>query len=44
MMLMQWKDDLLAKPVEYNLYHGEHMTFCRKRDDQLVLVKSLNVI
>ncbi|KYM84098.1 MOXD1 like protein 1 [Atta colombica] len=37
MMLMQWKDDLLAKPVEYNLYHGEHMTFCRKRDDQLVL-------
>ncbi|KYQ53019.1 MOXD1 like protein 1 [Trachymyrmex zeteki] len=37
MMLMQWKDDLLAKPVEYNLYHGEHMTFCRKRDDQLAL-------
>jgi len=43
-MAMPWNDSLFMKPFEKHLYHGTHMTFCRKRDGQLALVKSLNAI
>ncbi|KMQ96820.1 moxd1-like protein 1 protein [Lasius niger] len=37
MLALPWTEELLAKSIENNLYHGRHMTFCRKRDDQLAL-------
>lgn len=37
MMALPWTEDLLTRSIEDNLYHGRHMTFCRKRDDQLAL-------
>lgn len=44
MLALPWTEELLARSIENNLYHGRHMTFCRKRDDQLALVKSLDAI
>ncbi|XP_012543741.1 MOXD1 homolog 1 [Monomorium pharaonis] len=37
MLALPWTEDLLTRSIEDNLYHGRHMTFCRKRDDQLAL-------
>ncbi|KAL6443701.1 hypothetical protein ACFW04_001653 [Cataglyphis niger] len=37
MLALPWTEELLARSIENNLYHGRHMTFCRKRDDQLAL-------
>lgn len=37
MLAMPWTEELLAKSIEQNLYHGRHMTFCRKRDDKLAV-------
>ncbi|XP_011160800.2 MOXD1 homolog 1 [Solenopsis invicta] len=37
MLALPWTEDLLTRSIEDNLYHGKHMTFCRKRDDQLAL-------
>ncbi|KAL6261864.1 hypothetical protein P5V15_006950 [Pogonomyrmex californicus] len=37
MLAMPWTEELLASKIENSLYHGRHMTFCRKRDDQLAL-------
>lgn len=42
MLALPWTDELLARSIENNLYHGKHVTFCRKRNDELALVKSLN--
>ncbi|XP_071651989.1 MOXD1 homolog 1-like isoform X1 [Temnothorax longispinosus] len=36
-LALPWTEDLLAKKIENSIYHGRHMTFCRKRDDQLAL-------
>ena len=35
---LAWSEELLARSIESSLYHGRHMTFCRKRDDKLALV------
>ncbi|XP_076182197.1 MOXD1 homolog 1-like [Ptiloglossa arizonensis] len=37
MLAMPWTDELLSRSIEWSLYHGRHMTFCRKRDDKLAL-------
>lgn len=37
MLALPWTEELLARAIEQNLYHGRHMTFCRKRDDKLAL-------
>ncbi|XP_066597310.1 MOXD1 homolog 1-like [Prorops nasuta] len=37
MSLLPWTEELLARSIERSLYHGRHMTFCRKRDDKLAL-------
>ncbi|CAK9817540.1 MOXD1 homolog 1 [Anthophora quadrimaculata] len=37
MLAMPWTEELLARSIEQSLYHGRHMTFCRKRDDKLAL-------
>ncbi|KOC68651.1 MOXD1 like protein 1 [Habropoda laboriosa] len=37
MLAMPWTEELLARSIEKSLYHGRHMTFCRKRDDKLAL-------
>ncbi|XP_029175897.1 uncharacterized protein LOC114944249 [Nylanderia fulva] len=37
MLALPWTEELLARSIENSLYHGRHMTFCRKRDDQLAL-------
>ncbi|KAL0108119.1 hypothetical protein PUN28_015016 [Cardiocondyla obscurior] len=37
MLALPWTEDLLTRTIEDSLYHGRHMTFCRKRDDQLAL-------
>lgn len=39
MLALPWTEELLARAIEQNLYHGRHMTFCRKRDDKLALVR-----
>lgn len=38
MLELPWSEELLARSIESSLYHGRHMTFCRKRDDKLALV------
>lgn len=43
MITVPWTDELLAKAVENNLYYGKHMTFCRRKDDEYVMVKFLAV-
>lgn len=40
MLALPWTEELLARSIENSLYHGRHMTFCRKRDDKLALVRS----
>lgn len=35
-----WNETLLTKKIEDTLYKGKHMTFCRKRDDTLAVVKN----
>ncbi|KAK9299586.1 hypothetical protein QLX08_007402 [Tetragonisca angustula] len=37
MLALPWTEELLARSIERSLYHGRHMTFCRKRDDKLAL-------
>ncbi|CAK9798814.1 MOXD1 homolog 1 [Anthophora plagiata] len=37
MLALPWTEELLARSIEQSLYHGRHMTFCRKRDDKLAL-------
>ncbi|XP_076680206.1 MOXD1 homolog 1-like [Andrena cerasifolii] len=37
MLALPWTEELLSRSIEWNLYHGRHMTFCRKRDDKLAL-------
>ncbi|RLU27277.1 hypothetical protein DMN91_001078 [Ooceraea biroi] len=37
MLALPWTEELLARSIENSLYHGKHMTFCRKRDDRLAL-------
>ncbi|XP_015598813.1 MOXD1 homolog 1 [Cephus cinctus] len=37
MLDMPWREELLVKSIESSLYYGEHMTYCRKRDDTLPL-------
>ncbi|XP_011301507.1 MOXD1 homolog 1 [Fopius arisanus] len=37
MSALAWTDELLTRPIENTLYHGRHMTFCRKRDDKLAI-------
>ncbi|XP_034191796.2 MOXD1 homolog 1 isoform X1 [Osmia lignaria lignaria] len=37
MLALPWTEELLARSIEWSLYHGRHMTFCRKRDDKLAL-------
>ncbi|XP_012220915.1 MOXD1 homolog 1 [Linepithema humile] len=32
MITMPWTDELLAKAIENILYHGKHMTFCKRKD------------
>lgn len=36
-LALPWTEELLARSIEKSLYHGRHMTFCRKRDDKLAL-------
>ncbi|KAG7210089.1 hypothetical protein KM043_011660 [Ampulex compressa] len=36
-LALPWTEELLARSIESSLYHGRHMTFCRKRDDKLAL-------
>ncbi|KAK2589072.1 hypothetical protein KPH14_001907 [Odynerus spinipes] len=36
-LALPWDEELLARSIENSLYHGRHMTFCRKRDDKLAL-------
>lgn len=38
LLALPWAEELLARSIEDSLYHGKHMTFCRKRDDKLALV------
>lgn len=33
-----WEEPLLTKRIEESFYKGQHLTFCRKRDDSLALV------
>lgn len=42
MLALPWNEELLARSIEKNLYHGRHLTFCRKRDDKLALVSTIN--
>lgn len=42
MSALAWTDELLTRPIENRLYHGRHMTFCRKRDDKLAIVRYLS--
>lgn len=42
MLALPWTEELLARAIEQNLYHGRHMTFCRKRDDKLALVRKIH--
>lgn len=44
MLALPWTEDLLTRSIEDSLYYGRHMTFCRKRDDQLALVNPLFLI
>ncbi|XP_046409387.1 MOXD1 homolog 1 [Neodiprion fabricii] len=37
MLALPWTEELLARSIEQSLYHGRHMTFCRKRDDKLAV-------
>ncbi|XP_033336186.2 MOXD1 homolog 1 [Megalopta genalis] len=37
MLALPWSEELLSRSIERSLYHGRHMTFCRKRDDKLAL-------
>ncbi|XP_017885001.1 MOXD1 homolog 1-like [Ceratina calcarata] len=37
LLALPWTEELLVRPIEQSLYHGRHMTFCRKRDDKLAL-------
>ncbi|XP_031837806.2 MOXD1 homolog 1 [Nomia melanderi] len=37
MLALPWTEELLSTSIERSLYHGRHMTFCRKRDDKLAL-------
>ncbi|XP_012253301.2 MOXD1 homolog 1 [Athalia rosae] len=37
MLALPWTEELLARSIERSLYHGRHMTFCRKRDDKLAV-------
>ncbi|XP_072748696.1 MOXD1 homolog 1-like [Anoplolepis gracilipes] len=43
MLALPWTEELLARSIENNLYHGRHMTFCRKRDDQLALPADIQI-
>ncbi|KZC05639.1 PREDICTED: MOXD1 homolog 1 [Dufourea novaeangliae] len=36
-LALPWTEELLSRSIEKSLYHGRHMTFCRKRDDKLAL-------
>ncbi|XP_076240540.1 MOXD1 homolog 1 [Calliopsis andreniformis] len=36
-LALPWTEELLSRSIESSLYHGRHMTFCRKRDDKLAL-------
>ncbi|XP_053974730.1 MOXD1 homolog 1 [Hylaeus volcanicus] len=36
-LALPWTEELLSRSIEWSLYHGRHMTFCRKRDDKLAL-------
>lgn len=38
MVNIPWTEESLTRSFENSLYNGRHMTFCRKRDDQLALV------
>lgn len=33
-----WEEELLTKRIEESFYSGQHLTFCRKRDDTLIQV------
>lgn len=39
MQALPWTEELLARSIEKNLYHGKHMTFCRMRNDNLAMVR-----
>jgi hypothetical protein len=39
MLALPWTEELLTRSIENSLYHGKHMTFCRKKDDRLALVR-----
>lgn len=43
MINIAWTEELLAKAVEKNLYYGRHMTFCRRKNEELLLVKFLMI-
>lgn len=34
-----WEEELLTRRIEESFYSGQHLTFCRKRDDTLIQVK-----
>ncbi|XP_057320432.1 MOXD1 homolog 1-like [Microplitis mediator] len=36
-LALPWTEELLARSIERSFYQGRHMTFCRKRDDNLAL-------
>lgn len=44
MLAMPWSEELLARSIEKSLYHGKHMTFCRKKDDKLALVNKSTLL
>ncbi|XP_011861673.1 PREDICTED: MOXD1 homolog 1 [Vollenhovia emeryi] len=37
MMALPWTEDLLTRAIENYLYYGDHLTFCRKADDELAI-------
>jgi len=43
MLALPWTEELLTRSIENSLYHGKHMTFCRKKDDRLALVRHCTV-
>ncbi|XP_063985800.1 MOXD1 homolog 1 [Diachasmimorpha longicaudata] len=43
MSALAWTDELLTRAIENRLYHGRHMTFCRKRDDKLAIPSDIQM-
>nr|XP_012139570.1 PREDICTED: MOXD1 homolog 1 [Megachile rotundata] len=43
MLALPWTEELLARSIEWSLYHGRHLTFCRKRDDKLALPANIQM-